>query len=171
MRARTFLLTGLTHCAVCALLACAAQGAAAQQEGSRGETEGKKKEPFPVTMAVSAEAPDGDGKQKLTVTLTIGKGYYVFANPPDNEDLDDLRPILRVAGKNVKGARVTYPRGEVVKDKILGDYRVYRGTVTLEAVVTRPPRDAEPLTVSILLRPFDRSGCRWLPTRLEKRLP
>jgi hypothetical protein len=169
MRTRTFLIR-LTQCALCVFLICSPKGGGAQEDSSR-EKEGKKDE-FPVTMDIAAGMPDGDGKLKITVTLTIRIGYYVFANPPGNEYADDLKPILRVAGKNVaKDVLITYPKGEVVKDEIIGDYRVYKGAVKLEAVVQRPRQDAESLTVSVRLRPFDHRGCRWRTTTLEKRVP
>jgi hypothetical protein len=77
-----------------------------------------------------------------------------------------------VTGKTrPRDVTVTYPRGEAVEDKVIGNYRVYRDKVKMEAVATRAKDDNGPLLVSIRLRPFDDKGCCWRTRTLTKTVP
>jgi hypothetical protein len=117
---------------------------------------------FPVKMEVVAEKPDAGHTQMLHIKLTIQDDYWVFANPSGNENLPSMTEVS-VSGRDVK---ITYPPGEVVKGGVIGDYRVYRGQVTVEAVIKRAAGGPPP-EVALRVRPFDHGGCRW-PTRTLK---
>jgi hypothetical protein len=120
---------------------------------------------FPVKMTVVADKPAG-GTQKILVMLTIEKPYYIFANPSGIPDFDETK--LSVAGK---AARVAYPVGELVKDEAIGDYRVYRGTVTLQVAVERKPEDTDPIEIRVQVRPLDEKGCFWQQRTLKATVP
>jgi uncharacterized protein (TIGR02996 family) len=120
---------------------------------------------YPVKMEVFADQLI-DGKQKLQVKLAIEEGYCIFANPSDHDQLPPTRFVLSRGH-----AAVTYPPGEVVRDPVAGDYRVYRGDVTLEAVVTRAAGDSAPLEVAVLVRPFDKTGIRGPAKSLKATVP
>jgi hypothetical protein len=130
-----------------------------------------KKDEFPVKMTATASKPDANGNQQIVVTLTIQKGYHVHANPPRNVDLEGYEVRMKVMGKNLTEARISYPEGELAGDKAIGTYRIYQGKVTFKADVRRPNRDTEPLLVSVFVRPFDHIGCRWLPRSLKETVP
>jgi hypothetical protein len=140
----------------------------AQAPGTPRPREGRE---FPVTMEVTAARPGADGKQRIVVTLTIKEDHFVFANPPGIEDLVPGQTTLTVTGKSPpRSVKLTYPRGEVVADKLLGDYRIYTGKVRLEALVQRADGDTGPLLVCVRLWPFNRKThtCNWVPTSLKK---
>ena len=126
---------------------------------------------YPVKMAVAATRPDAEGRRQVVVTLLIEKGYHVFANPTGNEDLAFAQTTMKVTGKARVDAKVTYPKGEVVKNDVTGDYRVYRGKVTLKADVSRPKGDSGPLSVAVRVRPLDKMGCRWRERVLKEVVP
>ncbi len=93
-----------------------------------------------ATVTVSASEPAKDGNQTVTVTLALEKDCCVFANPVGVEDLEHGQILLKfIAGGKPHQATVVYPPGKAVKDEIVGTYRIYEGTVTINATVIRPP--------------------------------
>lgn len=121
---------------------------------------------YPVRIEATADKPATDGTQRIRVKITIQDGYWMFANPTGNENfLSETK--LSVAGKD---AKVTYPRGQIVKDEVVGDYNVYRGAVTLEAVVKRAAGEG-PLEIGVRVRPYDRRGCLWRTKTLKATVP
>jgi len=120
-------------------------------------------------MEVSASKRDADGNQKVLVTLTIKKGHYIFAHELGIEDLLPSRTTMTVTGKHApKKVIISYPKGKVVKDQVLGDYWIYTGKTVLEAAVTRASGDTEPILVTVRVHPFNDRVCNWLPTSLKK---
>ena len=131
----------------------------------------KPKPAFPVKMEVHPDKREGDSKQRIVVTLIIEKGYHLLANPSGNEDLPSIT-VLTVQSKGQPDVvQVTYPRGEVVKDNIVGDYRIYTGTIKLEALVRRAKGDNQPLSVAVRVRPMDQRGCLWGIRLLSSEVP
>jgi hypothetical protein len=121
---------------------------------------------FPVKMEVVADKIV-EGTQRIHVKLTIKKPYFTFANPAADQDIF-IPTIMTVSRKD---AKISYPPGELVKDETVGDYRIYRGTVMLEAVVKREAGDREPVGISVRLRPMDDRGCFWLERKLKASVP
>lgn len=132
---------------------------------AKPEVEEKPKQPdFPVRLTVEPVKRDGPADQRIVVTLTIENGYHLYANPTGNEDLQP-QTVLTVSSKGKpEVVKITYPKGEVVKNEIVGDYRIYTGTVSLEVITKRVKDDQSPLVIAVRVRPMDHRGCRW-PTR------
>jgi hypothetical protein len=158
---------------VCCLLTGLSVAAPAQEpEQKPSDKEKVAKAEFPVTMDVVAGRRDAEGKQRIVVTLTIKKGHHIYANPTGNRDFDEVKSILRVEGKNIaKDVAITYPKGEVVKDQVIGDFWIYTGKVQMEAVVQRQTDEDAPLTVTVRLYPHNDAGCFWRITLLKKSVP
>jgi DsbC/DsbD-like thiol-disulfide interchange protein len=113
---------------------------------------------------VKIEAKAGDigagGTQDVTVTLTIDKGWHLYANPVGNEDLTDNQVLVTLSSKNkLQDVKVEYPEGKQVRDKTVGDYKTYEGTVTIKASVKRAKGDTEPIEVSVRLQACDARTC------------
>jgi uncharacterized protein YyaL (SSP411 family) len=98
----------------------------------------RPRESADVVKAELKAEPVKDGAQAFTVTLTVEKPWHVYAHPVGNETLKPAETTVEVlvGGKAVEAA-VVYPKGEVVKDAMAGDYRTYDGTVTLAGKLTR----------------------------------
>src|SRR5262245_60002270 len=109
--------TGLLALALLGWLASAAAPAGVSAQGA-------KKSDALVKATATAGKPDADGEQDVTVTLTVDKPWHIYANPVGLEDLADAQTTVTF-GAQVKPIKIQYPEGKVIKDKVLGDYRVY----------------------------------------------
>src|SRR5262245_46671716 len=79
-----------------------------------------------VKVAVAASKLDDAGKQVVTLTFTINKGWHIYANPVDNEDLAAAATLVKLVSKNKpQEFKINYPAGKEAKDKTLGKYRYY----------------------------------------------
>jgi DsbC/DsbD-like thiol-disulfide interchange protein len=137
--------------AALALVFAALAGAAAAQ---------LKKSDTVVKVEAKGDKPAADGTQVVTVTLTIDKGWHLYANPVGNDDLLTNQVTVSVSSKNkLQDVKVEYPAGKVVKDKVVGDYKTYEGTVTIKATVRRAKGDSEPLDVAVRVQACDASTC------------
>jgi DsbC/DsbD-like thiol-disulfide interchange protein len=113
------------------------------------QAQAKKSDAY-VKVVTKAEKPDADGNQVVTLTLTIDKGWHAYANPVGLEDLEDAQTRVTAVGKT-QLVKVDYPAGAVHKDKVVGDYKVYEGTVAIKATVRRSS-NAEPAELAIKLQ-------------------
>jgi hypothetical protein len=118
--------------------------------------QGAKKSDAFVKVSTSADKPDADGKQLVTVKLEIDKPWHAYANPVGNEDLADAATKVTIAKND--SATIEYPTGTVVKDPVLGSYKVYEGTVEIKARVRRAA-DAGPLEVAVRFQVCDDKKC------------
>src|SRR5712692_7304219 len=107
-----------------ALLACVVAVAVAS-----AVTAAPKKSEDNVKITIKADKPV-DGKQLVSLTLEIAKGWHAYANPVGQADLAGVQTVVTFtsAGKAVP-AKVEYPAGKLVKDNIIGDYKVYEDTI------------------------------------------
>jgi DsbC/DsbD-like thiol-disulfide interchange protein len=119
-------LSGLALVASLALLGAAGEGRA----------QGKKSDAVVKVKAEAAKA-NADGTTNVEVTLTVDRGWHIYANPVGLEDQAEAATTVSVGG-TAKAESVDYPPGKLVKDKVLGDYKVYEGKVTITAKVRRP---------------------------------
>ena len=96
---------------------------------------GRTKSEDVVKIAVKADKPS-DGKQVITLSLQIDKCWHIYANPVLLPDLASAQTVVTVTanGKAV-GATIEYPTGDLVKDDVVGDYRIYAGAVTIRATI------------------------------------
>ena len=92
----------------------------------------------------------------MTITLTIDPAYHLYANPVGNEDFASNQVVVSF-GKGVT-AKIDYPKGEVKKDAIIGDYKVYTGKTTIKAVVKRA-KATDPIEVAIKVQACDDKAC------------
>jgi len=115
----------------------------------------RKKSSDVVKATAKADKPADDGKQVVTITLDIEKPWYLFANPVGNKDFEDLAIQVKVSGKQKpESVDVEYPAGEVQKNEQVGDYSIYKGTVTIKATVQRARGDTGPLDVAVQLQAY-----------------
>jgi hypothetical protein len=132
--------------------------------------DGKKSDSV-VKVSAKAEKPSADGKQMIKLTMTIDKGWHVYANPIGNEDLESAQTKITIAGIEKSKTRIEYPKGKLVRDKLVGDYNVYDN----EAVITVHvdwPKDAAPtpLEISIKLQACNDKSCL-LPATIKLKAP
>jgi DsbC/DsbD-like thiol-disulfide interchange protein len=113
-----------------------------------------------VKAEAKADKIAADGTQVVTITLTIDKGWHIYANPVGNDDLVDTQTVATLSSKNkLRSVKVEYPAGKLVKDKTVGDYKTFAGTVTIKATVRRATGDAEPLDVAVKVQACNESQC------------
>src|SRR5437763_379807 len=78
-----------------------------------------------VKVTVQADKPDG-GKQVLTLTLDIAKGWHTYANPVGLKDfIGSQTTVFFTAGGKPVPAKVEYPKGKLVVDENVGNWRIY----------------------------------------------
>jgi hypothetical protein len=119
--------------------------------------QGKKSDSV-VKARATAGKLDGAGKQEVTILLEIAPGFHIYANPVGNEDFVTTQTTVTVGGK-AKLVKVEYPKGEQKADKVVGDYKIYKGKVTIKASVERGKDDSGPLSVAVKLQACDKARC------------
>jgi DsbC/DsbD-like thiol-disulfide interchange protein len=148
-------LTTLRRTPLAIVFACLALAAFAMPVCARA-----KKSSDVVKATAEATKPDADGNQTVTLTLNVEKPYHIYANPVGLMDLEDAATVVSVDGaQKPEAVKVDYPAGEVIKDKALGDYKVYEGKVTIKAQVRRAKGDTGELTLTIKLQACDDKSC------------
>ncbi len=120
-----------------------------------------KKSDAVVKIAAAADKADGNGVQTVTVTLNVDPAWHIYANPIGNKDLEStLTTVKFYAGqKPVEVVELAYPKGHVKEDKVVGDYAVYEGKVTITAKVKRSASDTSPLEARVFLQSCSVKGC------------
>lgn len=88
-----------------------------------------------VKVTAKAEPPAADGTQKVTLAVKIDNDYHIYANPVGNPDLDSAKTVLSFTGTD--DAKIEYPKGKSVPDKVVGDYIVYEKEITITAKIKR----------------------------------
>ncbi|MBM3994663.1 MAG: hypothetical protein FJ303_10995 [Planctomycetes bacterium] len=111
----------------------------------QGDTGGEKSD-SKVKATISATKLTASGKQTVTVTLEIEKGWYIYANPVNDEDYEINRTRLSFKAKDKVTALVNYPTGKM---KSGAKYFIYEGKVVIESELKRTPGDTGPVEVSI----------------------
>jgi hypothetical protein len=117
-----------------------------------------KKSDSVVKAKASASKPDGEGKQVVTITLEIESPFHLYANPVGNEDLATNQTTVTITGQ-AKSIKVDYPPGKTKKDKVLGDYKIYEGKVTIKATVQRGKGETGALSAGIKIQACDDKRC------------
>jgi len=128
--------------------------------GSAGLAGGKTD---PVKVQASAGKSAGQ-TQVVLVELKIDKGWHVYANPVDREELVDAETVVTVkAGGKAVRATVNYPEGKTHTDKAVGTFKVYEGKVVIPVEFTKTDAAVE---VSVRFQACDESRC--LPPKTVK---
>lgn len=122
------------------------------------EQPGAKKSDAVIKIKAAATAPGADGKQVVTVTLDIDKPWHLYANPVP-ADFPGIPTTVTVSKVKPEDVKVEYPAGKLVKDAVVGDYKVYEGTVVLRATVQRDKTDQGPLELRIRLQACTDQQC------------
>ncbi|MBI1913383.1 MAG: hypothetical protein HYS12_01290 [Planctomycetes bacterium] len=113
-----------------------------------------------VKATAKASKPDDKGNQNVTITLDITDNrYHLYANPVGNDSLKSTQTTVRFTSKLEGNAKVEYPEGKLIKDDVVGDYKIYEGTVTIKAKVRRTKGDTSPLALTIKLQACTKSTC------------
>lgn len=132
---------------------------------------GPKRSDGVVKVSAAADKPGEDGKQVVTVTLKMDKDWHTYANPVGLEDLAEAQTVVTVAAKGkALDAKVEYPAGKVIKDKVVGNYKVYDDTATIKATVTRAKGDTGPLEVTVKFQACTETKCL-LPASVKVSVP
>jgi DsbC/DsbD-like thiol-disulfide interchange protein len=137
--------------ALLAALALALSAGPARAQGSRSDSV--------VKVSARADKPDAEGNQSVTITLDIDRRYHLYANPVGNDTLKAAQTVVRFTSKLEGDAKVEYPAGKLIKDKDVGDYQTYEGSVTVKAKVRRAKGDTAPLGLSVKFQACDERTC------------
>ena len=126
-----------------------------------GFSQGGKRSDAEVKISATSTKLDSTGKQTIILNLDINKGWHIYANPVNNEDLVSAQTTVTVRGKDqTVAAKVKYPPGKLHQDKLIGNFMVYEDKITIEASVQRVAGDTSPLEVSIrFLACHDKGQC------------
>jgi len=152
------------HRTAARLLALALLGGLALVAPSEAVAQGKKSDSV-VKVSATGDKIGPDGKQTITVTLTMTGKWYVYANPVGVEDLADVQTVVTVNRKpKPVSVKVSYPTPVTVKDKVVGDYKVYKEKAVIRAIVQRARGDTGPIDVSVRFQSCNGSVCL-LPPR------
>src|SRR5258707_8187205 len=75
----------------------------------------------PVKVAASAGKSSDSAKQAVIIQVKIDKGWHIYANPVENEEVVQAQTTvtIKAAGKTV-AASVKYPAGTLYKEKDMG---------------------------------------------------
>lgn len=131
-------------------------------------------EPASVGDAVHARAtatpPDKDGQQFVQIQIDVARDLYIYANPVGNLSLLPAQTTLEFkAARGLRGLKIDYPPGRVVRDIKFGDYAVYDGRIFIKALVRRLPGDRGPLEIDLNFQVCSRSSCT--PGKIKLRIP
>lgn len=133
--------------------------------------QGLKKSDGVVKVSATADKPDADGKQTVTIVLAHDAGWHTYANPVGLEDLASAQTSVTVSAKEKPDeVKVEYPAGKLVKDKVVGDYKVYEDKVTIKAAVKRAKGDVSPLEVTVKFQACTDKQCL-LPAAVKLTVP
>ncbi|OAI51522.1 hypothetical protein AYO44_17085, partial [Planctomycetaceae bacterium SCGC AG-212-F19] len=142
---------------------------ALREPTARGQ--GAKKSDAVVKVTVAAEKPAADGTQVVNIMFAHDAGWHTYANPVGLDDLAAAQTMVTITGKNkLDDVKVDYPPGKLVKDKIVGDYKVWEDKVTIKATVRRAKGDAGPLEVAVKFQACTDKQCL-LPATVKQTVP
>src|SRR5262249_54905067 len=91
----------------------------------------------------------------------------IYANPVGLADFEDNQTVVKVESKKPAKVKVAYPEGKEVKDKTVGNYKIYEGKVAIKATVQRAKGDSGPLEVSVRLQSCSKKGVCLLPATIK----
>jgi uncharacterized protein YyaL (SSP411 family) len=136
-----------------------------------GTQQVKAEDLLKLKATAKPEKPDADGKQEVVLTITIEKGWHLYANPP-GPAVDETSATILEIGAEMKPAdvKVTYPKGKLVDDSVVGKYFIYEDKVELKATVKRAPGDTSPLELTVKFQACNESTCL-VPSKKKIKVP
>lgn len=134
---------------------------------AEARAQGKKSDAV-VKVKADAGKPNADGTCTVDVAIAIDKGWHLYANPVGQEDLLESATTLTAAGKT-KAEKIDYPAGKLIKDKTVGDYKVYEDKVTIKVKVRRPDGDG-PIELSLKFQACSDTKCL-VPATMKLSIP
>jgi uncharacterized protein YyaL (SSP411 family) len=146
------------------------QGVVQSKESAPGGKDQGKKSDSVVKIEAKAEKGDAEGQQLVTVTIAIDKSWHLYANPVP-ADFPGIPASVAVEGKvKPEIVKIDYPEGKLVKDPLLGNYRVYEDQVKIKATVKRAKADAQPLELVVKVQACNEKQCL-LPASIKVKVP
>jgi uncharacterized protein len=144
---------------------------AMQLLGWNAPVSGQKKSDAVVKVTATADKLDADGKQTVSILLSHDSGWHSYANPVGLEDLAAAQTTVTISGKSkLDDVKVDYPAGKLIKDKIVGDYKVFEDKTTIKATVKRAKGDTGPLEVTVKFQACNDKQCL-LPAVVKLTVP
>ena len=112
-------------------------------------------------------------KQVVTLTLIIEKEWHIYANPIGQENLATATEVTINGKTNPQTVKISYPRGKLEKNHVVGDHYIYEGKVVIKADVQRVKGDTGPLKATIKLQACSsgESGTCLSPATVEVNIP
>ena len=95
---------------------------------------------FPVKLKVTAKKPNDSGRQEISLQLTIEKDVHIFSQSEKFQPIPPKFTITTSDGKKID-AKYTYPKGNKIENEVLGDYFIYKGKITIRAIIMRTDGD------------------------------
>jgi thiol:disulfide interchange protein len=161
----------LTVLAIAAVVLGLAGRAGTTRDAALAQGKAKKSDAVvKVTAKVTPDKPGTDGQQVVTVMLDIEKGWHIYANPVGHADLVESQTVVKVTAKEPPEVKIDYPPGQLAKDSIVGDYKIYEGKVAIKAYLRRARGDTGPLEVSVTFQSCNDKSCL-LPATVKLPLP
>ena len=100
------------------------------------------------------------GKQTVTITLDIDSKHHLYANPVGNPDMESVQTTVAFTSGTAKlPADLKFPAGLLKKEKVGGDYMIWKGKVVITAVVPRTAATT-PLEAAIAIQACTDSSCK-----------
>jgi DsbC/DsbD-like thiol-disulfide interchange protein len=136
---------------------------------SQSAVQAGKKSDAEVKVTVSARKPDASGMQTLTVTLNVNKGWHIYANPVGNSTLAEAATkVVKVTAKEkVEDVKPAYPAGKLIRDKDVGNYKVYEDKVEIPVTLKRTAGDISPLQVELRFMACSDKGVCLMPATVK----
>jgi uncharacterized protein YyaL (SSP411 family) len=131
----------------------------------------KSKSDSVVKVTAKAEKPGADGKQVVKITLAIDKGWHIYGNPIGNPDLESSETAVTITAKTPIETTIDFPKGKLIEDKLVGNYRVFEKEAVITATVEWPKGSTPgPLDVSVKLQACNDKTCL-LPATVKLKVP
>jgi thiol:disulfide interchange protein len=112
-----------------------------------------------VKVRATATKPGADGSQTVTIQFDIEPKYHIYANPVGNPDFESNQTKISITSKGKLDVNIQYPEGELVQDKVVGNYRIYQGKFSVKAIVKRASGATDPLEVSVKVQACTKTSC------------
>lgn len=105
-----------------------------------------------VKVTISKPTIGPGNSRQFTVNLIIDEKCFLFANPVGQEELEAAKARLDFTLEGMPvDADIVYPPGLKVKDKLIGDYNVYRGRIAIAVTLRPPPGATAPVELAVRL--------------------